>query len=97
LFFFCGTLRKGLERDPSLLTSDQVTEALVRHLKPLHIIESGAYKGLGTWIVRQVSLAPHTPSSLSLLKTGLAKKAFSFPPIKGVSLFNVIQCVIGMP
>tara|TARA_B110001452_G_C15182066_1_gene410577 strand:- start:56 stop:1222 length:1167 start_codon:yes stop_codon:yes gene_type:complete len=29
--------------------------AAVRWLKPLHIVESGAYEGLGTWILRQAA------------------------------------------
>jgi len=80
LFFFFVTRRKTPERRLRRLKSDQLTEALVRRLKPLHIIESGAYQGLGTWIVRQVSFPPHPHSSLSLLKTGRAKKEFSLPP-----------------
>lgn len=48
---------------------------LVRALKPKHIIESGAYNGLGTWMLRQaapnaqlivVSLQPRHISTLTI-------------------------------
>jgi hypothetical protein len=42
---------------------------IARHLKPLHVVESGAFQGLGTWILRQAApqaqlivLSPNMPA-----------------------------------
>ena len=45
----------GFNQGGSKLAHQFALYAMVKHLQPLHVIESGIYKGHGTWILRQAA------------------------------------------